>query len=258
MQWNKFIRHLSVDLCRHIIPLFRRYGDRPRLFGSGTLATDGHSFFIITAAHVIDGAFEGKEVFYYVEPGLTQTIGCDCVTTLDKIGGSRDDDHYDIGVFRIEGPRFPPYPEVNAYPIRMSALRPYALPRDNKEYLLVGFPASRAKQRGIDKVIGLRPFSFRNGSLPLEKYHALGFNPEVHILLGFDQKRVIDEKGSIYSAPAPHGMSGSPLWLIYSENEKLDPLFPSIVGIVTEHYKSNGFILATDIAVALNIISDLK
>ncbi|MHB1015725.1 MAG: trypsin-like serine peptidase [Desulfurivibrionaceae bacterium] len=256
----KYLMNLSKVLARHIIPIFQRDNqDKPCLMGSGTLVVNEGHVFILTAAHVMDPLREGKELFYYVDDKWTQTISGDCVFTLPPTDTTRKDDRIDIGVIRLEGPKLPPYPTISQYPIAISALRPHALPRDDKEYLLVGFPASKAKakQRGPDKVIGLKPFSYRNGSPPHKKYHELGFNPKIHILIGFDQKHVIcEENGRRQCAPSPKGMSGSPLWLIYCANEHIDPLCPPIVGIVVEHHRKDRIMLATDIAVAIDAMKN--
>jgi hypothetical protein len=256
-RWSKYVRDLSDTLLRHVIPLFAKHRGVPILAGSGTLVSVGDKCFLITAAHVVDPIRAGGELFFYVAKGWTQTLSGNGVLTSMPSSGNRNDDLLDIAVFELSGPKLPPYPELDKHPISAAAFRPHALPRDDKEYLLVGVPSSQAIAHPIDKVLRLQTYSYRNGSLPESRYPELGLDCRTHIALGFHERKVLTDDGRFTNAPSPTGLSGSPLWFLYSESEMLDPLTPQIVGIVTEHKKLKRFILATDIAYAIEAMRNV-
>jgi len=255
--WTKYVRDLSDKLSRYVIPLFLKHRGIPILVGSGTLVSVSNKCFLITAAHVVDPIRSGAELFFYVATGWTQNLSGNGVLTSMPPSGNRNDDLLDIAVFQLSGPRLPPYPEVDKLSIPATAFKPHALPRDDKEYLLVGVPSSQATPRRTDGVLRLQTYSYRNGSLPHSRYLDLGLDPRTHIAIGFHQRKVLTDDGRFTNAPNPSGLSGSPLWLLYSESEMLDPQTPQIVGIVTEHKKLKRFILATDIAVAIEAMRNV-
>src|SRR5690606_31468447 len=250
---SKYVRPLAVELSRHGLLLFRTRKGRPACFGSATLLMTRSYPRLLPAADVLDSARAGDAIFYYVEKGLTQTIAGECIVTLPEVGESHNDDRLDVAVVHLQGLRLPPYPAVNKFPIGIDALRPYALPRHNKEYLIVGFPASKAKTKVAvgGGIVRLRPYVFRNGSVSDSAYEGLGIDPRVHIAVDFNQREVVADDGSRREAPNPDGMSGSPLWMIHSEHEHIDPLNPPIVGILIERRKKDRVLIATDVAVAL-------
>ena len=256
-RWDKYVRDLSGVLAKHVVQLFVKHQGAPKLVGSGTLVSANDEFFLITAAHVVDPIRTGAELFFYVATGLTQVLSGNGVLTRMPVSGDRKDDLLDIAIFKLTGPRMPPYREVDKFPISISAFKPHALPRDDKEYLLVGVPSSQAIPRLTDKVLRLQLYSYRNGSVPQSRYPELGIQPQTHIAIGFHQRKVMTGDGRFTNAPNPSGLSGSPLWLLYSESEMLDPLAPKIVGIVTEHKKLKHIILATDISVAMGAMQNV-
>ncbi|MGH9962405.1 MAG: hypothetical protein ACREBC_35700, partial [Pyrinomonadaceae bacterium] len=171
-------------------------------------------------------------------------------------GKNRKGDRFDVGVLKLEGPGFPPYPKVEKYPLAIGALMPNTLPREGKQYLLVGFPRSKSRANPVAREVVSEVSSFRNISVPPLKYADLGVDPQSHIVLSFDRKRTVGPDSQIRVFPEPSGISGSPVWLLYDENGPNDPAQTPIVGIAIEHHKTHHAIVATDIDVALRLINE--
>jgi len=130
------------------------------------------------------------------------------------------------------------------------------LPREGKQYLLVGFPESRSRVNPVAHEVKSEVYSFRNISVPPQKYDDLGVSPQSHVVLSFDRKRTIGNNGQIRAFPEPSGMSGSPVWLLYDEDGLNDPHQTPVVGIAIEHHKLHHAIVATDIRIALKLINE--
>lgn len=101
-------------------------------------------------------------------------------------------------------------------------------------------------------------YSFRNISHPRDKYDEIGIAPESHIAVIFERKRSVGPDGKLRWFPKPHGVSGSPVWVLHSEEEDPnDPKPIAVVGVTIEHRKDHRAIVATDIGVALDMIRAL-
>lgn len=255
---ERYVRNLSIVLTRHIVLLFLRDGGKPLLTGAGTLVSSKKANYLISAAHVIDPVKCGEEVFFYVDKKTTQKLAGTVLMSRLPNGERRESDRIDICVIRLQGPLLPPFEKVDKFPLQVDFLLPHAVPRDRKQYLLVGFPASRSKPNPKKKTIRSIPYSFRNMGAAESTYSTLGLDPRFHILLAFNRDQAVGSGGESLVFPSPKGMSGSPLWLLYDEYHPNDPLTPSIVGIVIEHRTREKVIVATDISFALEAINDFE
>ncbi len=251
------IARLSNHLLKHIVPIFANgRGGRPQLVGSSVLVFSGPSSYLISAAHVFDELKAGHELFFYIEPKTIRKLSGNLGLTKLPPGKDRKSDRLDIGVLKLQGPALPPYLEVQKYPLPISALMANALPRDGKQFLLVGFPESRSRANPTTRDLPSAPCIFRNVSGPASKYSQLDVSPQSHIVLGFDVKHTVTPQKEIRAFPNPTGMSGSPIWLLYDENGNNDPNQNPVVGIAIEHHKSERAIVATDIDIALRLINE--
>lgn len=247
---------MATLLSRHILPLFvDRPGSKPQLLGSGFLVSSGNDSFLISAAHVFDPLRSGHEPFYYIESNVKRKLSGKLRLTKIPEGGNRSRDRIDIGVLKLEGPRLPPYPEVGKYPLPVQALRSGALPRERKQYLLVGFPESQSRANPVDREVESKVYAFRNISFPTKKYAQLGVNSETHIVLSFDREHSVGQDGATRVFPVPVGMSGSPVFLLYDEDGPNDRSQTPVVGVAIEHRKAQRAIVATDIGFALTLIN---
>jgi hypothetical protein len=249
---------IASNLARHILPLFAEetLSGEPRLVGSGFLISSGTNSYLVSAAHVFDELKDGHELFYHIEPSIKRKLSGSLRLTKLPDGKDRKGDRLDVGVLKLEGSSLPPYPAVEKYPLDIGALLPNAMPRESKQYLLVGFPASKSRVKRVAREVVSELYSYRNITVPFSKYVDLDVSPQSHIVLGFDRKRTIGPDGQIRAFPEPSGISGSPLWLLHDENGVNDPAQTPIVGVAIEHHKNHHAIVATDIDVVLRFINE--
>ncbi len=169
---------------------------------------------------------------------------------------NRKCDRLDVGVLKLDGPGLPPYPQVRKYPVPLTSLVANALPREGKQYLLVGFPASKSKLNPVSHEVASKPYNFRNVSASQEKYMELQVKPNDHIVLSFDVAKTVMPNAELRKFPDPKGMSGSPVWLLHDENDPNNVCQTPIVGIAIEHRRNQRTIIATDIRIALQLINE--
>ncbi len=248
---------LANVLASSILPLFAQVASgKPKLVGSGFLVSSGTNSYLLSAAHVFDELKTGHELFFYIDPHTKRKLSGSLRLTKIPEGSNRKLDRLDVGVLRLEGPGLPPYPKVEKYPLAFDALMPNALPRDGKQYLLVGFPESKSRANPIAREIASDIYGFRNVSAAPQKYADLGVSMQSHVVLGFDRKRTIGPDRQIRAFPEPSGISGSPVWLLYDERGSNDPVQTPVVGVAIEHHKNHHALVATDIDVALKLINE--
>jgi hypothetical protein len=246
------VTKLSNVLLRHVVPLFKKEpGKRPTLVGSSLLLSSERLVFLVSAAHVLD---EYRQLHFYIKPNKIRKLTGTLLRTKLPPSGNRIDDRVDIGVLRLEGVDLPPYVKVDKYALPVSALRPNALPREQKQYLLVGFPATRSKANPAAKELKSEPVSYRNIAAPTSKYADLQISPETHIVINLDTQHVLMPDGSISAFPQPAGLSGSPVWLLYDEHGTNDARQTPVVGIAIEYRKASQALVATDVEVVLKLI----
>jgi Trypsin-like peptidase domain len=241
---------LSIPLAEFILPLFADSdGKYPEMIGTGFLVEDRGSTFLISAAHVLDRALD---LYFYVDKAVTRMLSGRISKTLPPKDGPRTADHLDVAVLKLEGEGLPPYPGLSKRAMPISMLLPSALPRDDKQYLIVGFPSSKSKANRKDREVNSQPVSFRNISATLSQYGDLGVLPETHIVLPLDLKKTVASDGTIKPFFSPHGLSGSPLFCLPQGWNKGGST--PVVGVVIEHHKNERAAVATDIALVVEMI----
>ena len=250
------VTEFAEFLSAHIVPLFLsdRRG-RPASCGTGLLVASEQASYLVSAAHVFDEIGRGKNLFYYIEPGVIRTLRGSPRSTPMPATGNRNDDNLDIAVLRLEPPGLPPYPKLGKRTVPLKALLSRALPRERKQYLVLGFPASRSHINPVDRMVTSQPVPFRNIVAPHTTYEALGLSSEGHVVLPFIQDKVLDPEGNIRTAPKPKGMSGSPVWMLFDEDGENDLEQTPIVAIAIEHHHlDQKALVATDIGVAMELM----
>lgn len=247
------VTRLSTSLASCVIPLFaKRHGKRPKLVGSSFLVSAGEAVFLVSAAHVLD---EISHLHFYIAPGTIRKLTGHLLQTKLPSNGRRTSDRLDIGILRLEGPGLPPYPEVGKNAIPISELHPSALPRDDKQYLVIGFPETKSRVNPAALQITSEPVSFRNISAPRSKYEELHVADESHIVLPLDLRHTLGANAEVQSFPKPSGLSGSPVWLLVDKHEQNPlPYFP-VVGVAIEYHKESKALVATDIKIAVKLIN---
>jgi hypothetical protein len=250
---HRAVAELSTILSRHIVPLFSEdRSGKPEPQGCGFLVSSRDSSFPISAAHVLD---DFTRLFFYAEPKKQRWLSGELRLTKRPDGNSRKSDRLDVGVLKLQSPGLPPYPLVDKYVMPINDLMASALPRGDKVYLVLGFPASKSEPHLVRRDVTSEPYAFFNTSAEMQQYTAIGVAPESHIVIPFERTKALGPKGEFRAFPMPKGMSGSPVWLLYDEIGPNDPTRTFIVGIFIEYHKSCHVMLATDVGIALRMIN---
>jgi hypothetical protein len=251
----RHITALANALLPHIIPLFAiPHGKRPFLVGTALFVAQDNELFLISARHVLDrGVLPGRLYYYDKTWSLRQLIGT-LVRTAPLPNGQGPDRH-DVAVMRL--PRDTPsiFLETLKYPVPMRSLLPFQVNRGSQYYLVTGFPRSKSHADPSTRKLKSQPQGFTVVSSSGATYKQLGLSPQRHIVMHLNISAMNFPDGSKGRIADPHGMSGSPIWLLYDEAQPNDPEITPVVGVAIEYHKAEKLLVATDIGVALDLIN---
>lgn len=248
----KVIDEATDLLAKFVVPLYEDDDrGRPSLLGSGFFVNANEHYFFVSAAHVLE-TLKKKPLYYYITNATTRKLSGKLL--LNPWHGDRERDPIDIGVLKLSGEGLPPYPKVDKFAMDISYLRPGFLPRSGKNYMIVGFPASRSKVNRVAREVAATPYGYHNYSVEESEYSKQGLTPEAHLVLPLDLEVGFDSNGKHRNFPRPQGMSGSPMWVLYDEEGgNNDRVFP-VVAVGTKYRKNKRIIIGTDIAVVVDMI----
>lgn len=255
MEESDSAKRLSEALSRHIVPLFGILHGKQKLHGTGFLVSSGKSSYLVSAAHVLDRLKDDLDLFFYIEQRVTRKLSGRLHLTRTSEGKDRKSDRLDVGVLELEGPQLPPYPHVDKDAIPIDVLMASPLPRENEQYLLVGFPQSKSKPNLKRREVESEPYGYRNVSKPLADYKRLDLASDDHIAIPFNTERWLGPDGNVRDFPHPNGMSGSPIWLLNHEKFSKYPNRVPIIGIFIEYHKNHRVLIGTHIRFALDMIN---
>jgi hypothetical protein len=219
------------------------------------LVSNAASSFLISAAHVFDPLKSGSKLFFYVGHKRVHNLQGSVLLTVPPVGETRRADRLDIAVLLLAEEASPPYPEVNKQAIPINALIASALPRERKNYLVTGFPASKTQLHPVRRQVESAPYGNWSACASKAGYGRVGCSDQTHIVMPFNRKKVVGQHLATRTFPNPAGMSGSPVWLLYDEVETNDPTQTPVVGVFIEYHSSHHLLVATDINVALDMIN---
>jgi hypothetical protein len=237
-------------LSRFVVPLYRDEGGRPSQVGSGFFVRAGSANFLVSAAHVLE---LGSSLYFYIEPSVTAALVGE--RRLSKWVGDRENDPVDVGVLKLSD-RVPPYPLVGKYALDLSYLRPGLLPRADKIYSIIGFPATRGRVDPAAQQVSSTVYAFRNRSIPDAEYAAINCSPQSHVVLSMDHRDGVDSAGRQRTFPKPQGMSGSPIFMLLDEVPTTDIRSFPVLAIGTKYRKSRKALVGTDVDIAVAMINE--
>jgi len=217
----------KLDLQRVAIPVYRGQGRQEILVGSGVLLAVAGVKFFCTAAHVFDALARSPLVLHGEGPAhLVKTQAH--VTQVPASG--RGADKYDLLIDRFESDRakwFSPQRCITLSHIDQNEIPDYR----TLLYAFAGYPASANRGHGEPKLA-----TYTDGPLAPEKYEAYGFTPNLHLITGFNKKRMLNEAGTPVTPTDPHGISGGPVWrLSYPSAGQRFVFRPKLIGIGLEY-----------------------
>src|ERR1051325_9620849 len=94
------------------IPLYRDKNGRPELHGTGFFVKAGPDTFLVSAAHVMDTAYD-EGLYFFSTPKTRRHLAGQLLRTGPK--ESRRADQIDVGVLRLSEGSAPPYAEVKKF-----------------------------------------------------------------------------------------------------------------------------------------------
>lgn len=251
----EIIDEATALLVKFVVPLYESdIRGRPSSHGSGFFVKAGEHHFLVSAGHVLE-TLKTRPLFYYVSPGITRKLSGRLL--LNPWQGDREDDPIDVGVLKLSNEELPPYPEVDKYAMDVSYLRPALLPRSGRNYMIVGFPASRSKVNPVAQEVAATAYGYRSHSIEDSTYSEHGLMPEAHLVLPLDLEIGFDSNGKRRNFPKPQGMSGSPILVLYDENGRDDSRVFPVVAVGTKYWKRERLLVGTDIAVVLDMINEV-
>ncbi len=248
--WSDVIAKSIDVLSRYAVPLyFDDANNRPVLFGTGFFVRAEADHFLVSAAHVFDRA-AASGLYFYNSPNTK----CKISGTLCRTGSpdKRLEDRLDIGVVKLTSKVTPPFRDVDKFAVDISNLTPHYLPRAGRHYVIIGFPANKSEVDRYQKSVIAASYSYRSDPINDQAYQGIGVDSKTHIVLPLNRKRGFDTKGKAIHFPKPNGMSGSPIFVLYEDENESD-FFP-IVGVGIEYRAQKKCLVGTDIHVALEMM----
>lgn len=235
--------------ARHVLQLFDvPVGKRPSLLGNALMVRHLGRVFLVSAGHVLTAsAMVGRPLFYFDRTGggLTRlhTRGV-AFTQGSADTGGRDTLDLAAGELLSE----PPSPVLKE-PLESSSIGSFGPPAPDDVYVATGFPSSRAKADPSKRRLTTILSGFRTTLAPAGLRASLHAHPQLQLVLSLDIERMEFPDGTVRAIADPAGMSGSPIWLLREDELKC-------AGILIEHHRSKKLLVATDIAVGLDLIEN--
>lgn len=254
MKPDTHLQQIADQLTHYVIPLYIDVKGVPTHVGSGFFVRVSKHTFLVTAAHVIDQKAHGS-IYFYAEPNLARHLDGN-VRTTPTFGQDRARDKVDIAVVQLTSIAPPPYPGVGKMAVDLHELRPRALPRAGKRYMVLGFPTTKNEASRVRREIAAEAWSWSSDSLGADAYAKREVTESLHLLVHFDLRTGRAGDGSRVRFPKPKGMSGSPIFQIDDDAspEGFGRFGFPVVAIATEYSSNDRLIQGTDVAVALHLI----
>jgi hypothetical protein len=248
---SKAIEKATDLLLKFSIPLYKNHNGRPELHGTGFFVKASSDHFLVSAAHVLDKA---KELFYYCTPNTLRHLSGRLVRS--KGVENRAYDLIDVGVLKLSDGHTPPYPEVDKFAMDISYLQPRYRPRTGKTYALIGFPATKSGVDIRNRNVLTASYAYRNKSIGETEYQRHGLDPQTHVALPLDLKKGFGSDGKHRNFPKPQGMSGSPIIVLFEEEDAGDARVFPVVAVATTYLKPEQILFGTDVAYVLDAIDN--
>lgn len=218
------------ELGRCVVPLYVDLDGAPCHVGTGFFLALPKGCLLVSAAHVFAEG-RGRSMYFYSSPNTKRLVLGKL--TMNRHEGPRTTDMIDLGAVLLAEPELPPYPGIDKFPLPLSYIEAELRPSLSARYGLVGFPASRTRIRHLPPEVRVEVHGYHAESAQLATYYDKGLSPESHICLVFNRKKSYGLDGKGRSFPMPHGISGSPIFLLH-DLEDIQPRGKFLLaGVVT-------------------------
>ncbi len=231
-----------------LLPLFKdAVRKHPELYATAFAVRVKETDFIISAAHSFKPAYEHKPIYSYRD-GWFSVAG---ELKVARVTGDdvKDTHNIDVGVLRLDNPKAPPLT-----PMTLPNMLPDFRPGGDEIILTMGFPASKTIVNMTTNSIKSQAYASFGPSVAPSDYPLFGLNPDHHIALHFDANNVLRKSGPRGKFPNPHGMSGSPLWVMRLRDEVTVEF--GLIGVLIEYRAQHKILVGTTIAAPLGVMHE--
>ena len=174
----------------------------------------------------------------------------DIMYTQPDFGIQINNDTFDIGVIELTQKVTKKIKDSSYVFLEYDQLESSVKLLKNNVTMIAAYPATKTKFDNKSNSLKFNPLIIR--TIPITKdYSKLGFAKGYHHIVDYPKKSFIESRtGLKMSAPKPHGMSGSGLWIL-AGNSELD-LQPFLIGILSEYHENKSIIFSTKIDLYLS------
>jgi hypothetical protein len=236
---------VTAPLLDAVWPIYRPGRRSPfQHVGSAVLLRISDHYFAVSAAHVLDGARNGK---------LYMGIG----TEVAELGGrffttsSAGPDKFDLAVWFLDAALVGASGNPGYVTADHIATVPDVVEPDT--HVIIGFPHTKQPKKATGRELPAVAITHAGHALTAERIRELGYDPAFHLLIEFDKTKSYGSRGRATS-PDPYGMSGGGIWAIPEIFAEPTPetLFTAIA---IEWLKEDKAILATRVQPCLALIA---
>jgi hypothetical protein len=230
---DRVLAPIISRMSRSSVPLCNVKGDQlPTAGGSGVLLHVGKRRYLITAAHVVDAAIEGR-VFAAIMGANFVEVGSRKRWRTKRRDGATED-RTDLAIIDLDG--LPEGVVAAVTFLDLEDLAPY-YETDEREistaFLAIGYPRSK-QPKSLDGIhYRALSYSFVSHREALPEKVSVGADPLLHIAIGYD-KLGFEGIEPTSQMPKPEGCSGGGLWMIPKAMTSDAPM-PKLVGIMIEN-----------------------
>jgi hypothetical protein len=245
----------------------------PELIGTGVLVEFNNGYFIITAAHVVQGyALKKTRNPYKTEDDYDDKS--EAYLSLDNIGfiynncyyptqrvtftNTRDgqvENNVDIAVITLDDQSAQELKKKYKFMSSRDITLDHHTTAEQR-YYIYGYPADWCNLNISQRAISTDPFKFVTKGISIQESSNAEYDERFNMLLSYDRSKIVDSaKGNCLKDFNPKGISGCGLWY-YDQSNML-----SLIGIMVEDksIKDNQpFMMATRIDEAIKIIKHLQ
>lgn len=221
-----------------------------KAIGSAVLLTDGESYFLVSAAHVLDLGFI-QSMCIPCDKGIwTYLKGQIHVTSVQSVG-IRTGDNVDLAFMKLEPDVLTALKEAYDF-LPISSLATAHMPTPGLDYAVCGFPASKTvtiqdKELKSVKSTGVLGRTRVND----KKIQAQdGFNECWNINFDYESESIKIDTGEKMDTPKASGISGGGVWFIDPKNSSSKI---KLVGIATHCFPKPDEIIS---AIKIDIVVD--
>jgi hypothetical protein len=175
---------------------------RPESIATCVLLAIGQAKFLVTAGHVLDAMLKRDSAVGF-RGSLLPVVG---VPTRLRTPGSTapKQDRFDVGFVRLAGLSWDSTTLSEFLSLDEVALRLPLAPHDS--FAIIGYPVTKQPRAHTNSRLESWAFRLAAKGRPRPSYDALGYDPRVNLLLGFDKRQVWGAAGGRRSICASLGL----------------------------------------------------